>query len=147
MPDIVAGRQSVVVDASVAAKWILQEEGSDAARALQSESLHAPSLLRIEIGNLLRALYGSNRIGEANAIEVLNHMLRAPVTLHEPSDTLMDGALRIALRIGHPLYDCLYLALSIELGVPLVTADGRFLRALSRSPDLDGIAVAPDGAT
>ncbi|HXM70340.1 MAG TPA: hypothetical protein VN970_04350 [Thermoanaerobaculia bacterium] len=42
-----------VVDASVALKWVIDEEGSEAASALAAESLSAPSLILAECANAL----------------------------------------------------------------------------------------------
>jgi predicted nucleic acid-binding protein len=39
----------------------------------------------------------------------------------------------LALDLAHALPDCLYLPLSIRLGVPLVTADLRFARRAGTS--------------
>lgn len=46
---------SLVVDASVALKWVLDEEGRPAARALLlgNEPLHAPDFLILECANIL----------------------------------------------------------------------------------------------
>ena len=45
---------TVIVDASVALKWVLQEEGSEAAELLLlEEPLAAPDLLIVECANVL----------------------------------------------------------------------------------------------
>jgi predicted nucleic acid-binding protein len=43
-------------------------------------------------------------------------------------------ALTIARALGHPIYDCVYLALAEAENKPLVTADARFLARLVDSP-------------
>jgi predicted nucleic acid-binding protein len=40
-------------------------------------------------------------------------------------ETLIDDAMAMALALSHPIYDCVYLALSAQRSVPLVTADAR----------------------
>ena len=35
-------------------------------------------------------------------------------------------AAKLAINLGHPLKDCLYLTLAMELGYPLITADAKF---------------------
>ena len=130
----------LVVDASVAVKWFVPEAGSaEAERLAAEETLHAPSLLRVEVGNAFRTLAARGSLSEPDAAEAMALLLAAPVALHEPSDGLMAAALDLALLLGHPIYDCLYLALALDLGGPLVTADARFHRAASSSPDLRGI--------
>jgi predicted nucleic acid-binding protein len=120
-----------VVDASVAAKWLVEEEGSEAALALQGEDMVAPALLRIEIANLLRTLAGKKVVSAAAALELFRFFQSAPVTIVDHDDELERRALEIALEMGHPVYDCVYLALAERTGRELVTADQRFLRALA----------------
>ena len=131
----------LVVDASVAVKWLVKEEGSDRAEALKAEDLHAPSLIRIEGANVLRTLATTGRLADADAHQALDLLLDAPVRLHELTDPLMRGALVFALRLRHPIYDCLYLALSVDLGAHLVTADRKFHRAAEGLADTQGLVV------
>ena len=42
-----------------------------------------------------------------------------------PLRALQDQALDLALRSGHPVYDCFYVALAMREAVPLLTADRR----------------------
>ena len=44
---------TVVIDASVALKWVLPEDGSAAAMAMRAQSLAAPSHWLIEAANAL----------------------------------------------------------------------------------------------
>lgn len=47
------------------------------------------------------------------------------------------AASALAIQLGHPLKDCLYLALARELGCALATCDVRFRnRALEAYPDI-----------
>lgn len=120
----------IVVDASVAAKWLLDEP--DASQALEllhqnSGRLVAPSLIRIEVAN---ALVRPLRVGvlTATRVQVLcsawDQMLEDGVLALTPSDQLFDHAVQLAVQIRHPVPDCLYLALAVELDASLVTADG-----------------------
>ena len=120
---------ALVVDASVALKWVVEEEGSEAALALKGRDLAAPSLLRVEAANALRTLAARRAITPAAALNLLSLLQEAPVTVVEPDDALERRALEIALELGHPVYDCVYLALAEGMGRQLVTADGRLLRA------------------
>lgn len=124
----------LVVDASVALKWLVEESGSEAALALQGRDLAAPALLRIEAANLLRTLVRRGVAEQAQALDLLALLQRAPVTIIDPDDALEIRALALALDLGHPVYDCIYLALAERMKRTLVTADMRFLKALRSTP-------------
>ena len=134
-----APADGLVVDASVAVKWLVREDGSDEAHALLGTVLHAPTFLRMEVGNVLRTLARRGDLSQDDARAAFDHLLLAPVRLHEPSSALLRGALDLALGLHHPIYDCLYLALAIEIAAPLVTADERFHRAASRRAEIAGL--------
>ena len=122
----------LVVDASVAIKWLVDEPGSDAALALRGRDLAAPALLRIEAGNVLRTLAKRRVLNTEEAVELFRLFQTAPVTIVDHDDALERRALEMALAIGHPVYDCVYLALAERMGRTLVTADARFLAAAAR---------------
>ena len=51
---------------------------------------------------------------------------RREFEVHAPSLTLPFKAATLAIDLGHPLKDCIYLALAMEQACLLVTADARF---------------------
>lgn len=124
----------LVIDASVAVKWLVEEEGTAAAVALLGRDLAAPTLLRIEVANVLRTAVAKGAMARGRAGALLGRLHAAPVAILPHDDALERRALEIALDLGHPVYDCVYLALAERTGRLLVTADARFLRALARSP-------------
>ncbi|KRA68486.1 hypothetical protein ASD89_16765 [Caulobacter sp. Root656] len=128
---------TLVVDASVALKWVLAEPGQDAADALLDEDLIAPSLWLLEAANALwrRSLRGELSAGEAE--ERLSELFNAPVTSIPIEDDLSMAA-ALAQRLGHPVYDCLYLALAVREQTQVVTADRRFWTIAQAAPDLAG---------
>ena len=123
----------LVVDASVALKWLIEEDGSEAALSLRAHDLCAPSLLRIEVDNVFRTLAGRGAVTAQAAADLFALFQTAPVTIVEPDDALERRALDLALALSHPVYDCLYLALAERLARQVVTADRRFLRAVRAS--------------
>ncbi len=126
---------SVVIDASVALKWVLDEPGREAADALLDEELVAPALWLLEAAN---ALWRRVRRGELTAEEArerLIELLNAPVTTTAIEDDLLAAA-DLAATLGHPVYDCLYLARAIREDSHVVTADARFHEAVAQSPRL-----------
>jgi predicted nucleic acid-binding protein len=125
---------TLVVDASVALKWLVEEEGTDAADTLRGQHLVAPALVRVEVANVLRTMTARGSSPSAVAVELFALFQRAPVDIVEADDALERRALDLAIALAHPVYDCLYLALAERMGAPLVTADARFLRALAGTP-------------
>jgi predicted nucleic acid-binding protein len=123
----------VVVDASVAVKWVLREEhGGTARRVLSTSRLLAPRLLWADVGN---ALWKRHRRGEASGAEVrrmLAEVRRLPVTTfaHWP---LLPKALDLAIALDQTVYDCLYLALAEARRGIMVTADRRLHEAVRGS--------------
>ena len=116
------------MDASVIAKWFLPEAGSEAALALRRDApLLVPSLLWAEVGNILWKGCRKQWL-TADAARRALHFLDRPGLLEAvPTESLAPAAFALSLDLDHPLYDCLYLALAEREGVPLVTADRRFL--------------------
>ena len=122
----------IVVDASVALQWVLPETNSEAAIALRSEQLIAPVFWLLEAAN---ALWRRHRRGEFSAIQAGTRLLElseAPVA-SIPIEPHINAALQLAARLGHPVYDCLYLAVAIQHNAHVVTADRRFA-ALADQP-------------
>ena len=138
---------SVVIDASVALKWVLDETGKDEADALLEEELIAPSLWLLEAANALWRRSKRGELSGEEAQERLAELHNAPVTTTAIKDDL-PAAARLASLLAHPVYDCLYLALAIRENTYVVTADARFYTAVDREPTLRGAVrrLEPDQA-
>ena len=122
----------LVVDASVAVKWFVEEEYSaDAGRLLeQGHEIYAPRLLASEVGNALwrKARTGALERGRAGTLAAA--IMEAAVRWTQDEEVCSD-AVRLSLALDRPVYDCVYLALAHRLGAKLVTADVRFANALA----------------
>jgi len=125
------GREGLVVDASVAIKWLVDEAGSDAAASLKRADLAAPALIRIEVANVLRTLSARKSIAAGVAIDLFALFQTAPVVVVEHDDALERRALELAIALGHPVYDCLYLALAERMGVRMVSSDVKFVSTVA----------------
>jgi predicted nucleic acid-binding protein len=123
---------TIVIDASVAVKWIVPEAGSDAAAALRDEELVAPVLWLAEAGNALWRMVRNGEFAADEAHARLLGLLNAPVVA-APIEPHIGSALRLATELGHPIYDCLYLAVAVQFDTDVVTADRRFVEAVTRS--------------
>lgn len=127
----------VVVDASLAVKWLVEEEYSDRATALtrlwdeQGIQPVGPSLLPFEVANALHRRVARGEMDVEAAGGLLQDMMAVGVALTEMSG-LHTRALELAsqLRQG-AVYDAHYLALAESLDCELWTADRRFYRAAS----------------
>ena len=87
----------LVVDASVAVKWLVAEDGSDAARALAAggDDLHAPRLMASEVAN---ALWRKARLGEierSDAGAMMESVREMPVRWNA-DETVAADAIRLA---------------------------------------------------
>ncbi len=132
-----------VVDASVVIKWVVQEEGSDAAvRLIEGPTLSAPDLLIPECANILWKKVRREELTCEEAVLAAELLMRADIEL-VPTRALMSAALRLAVDLGHAAYDCMYLALAMERGDTFVTADGKFARLVARAggSELEGKVV------
>jgi len=126
---------SLVVDASVAAKWFLPEPGAEAALRLLNgrRRLIAPDLIHAEIGNIAWKLCARKVLSAEEATEMIEHLLSMPLEIHE-SGPLLPQALEIAIATDRTVYDSLYLALAVELDATVITADHRWTNALKPTP-------------
>jgi predicted nucleic acid-binding protein len=127
-----------VLDASVAAKWVLPSRdepfAAESIRLLRSFAageinLSVPDLFWPEIGNILWKSVRAGRISGESAYEAIDwlHALKIPTS---PTMLLLGDAVRIAVSFERTVYDSLYLALAIASGRPLVTADERLANAV-----------------
>lgn len=124
----------VVVDASVAIKWFILEPDRDAARRLLEPGyrLIAPELVVAEVSNAMwrRVMAGQGDARQASATAAsLPRFFGFLVSLIP----LAARALQIAAELGHPVYDCFYLALAESENASLVTADRRLIGRLAGS--------------
>lgn len=124
--------RTLVIDASVAAKWFLPEDGAEHARALldPAHTLIAPDLLWVEVAQVAWKLARRGDLDRAEAERMVQDMLSFPVETFEGS-TLLPEAIRLALDLDRTVYDCLYLAMAIAHDGVVVTADARFANALA----------------
>ena len=128
-----------VIDASVAAKWVLPAAGETLVReALELLKRYASGEVRLLVTDLFWAEFG-NVLWKA----VRHGRIRAPsaetalLALRErnfptvSSHALLEDAFAIATTFNRAVYDALYVALAVASKAQLVTADERLANALA----------------
>ena len=124
-----------VIDAGVAVKWFIPEPDSDKARKLLdrydqgSDELIAPDLLIPEAANVFWKRASRGDITAQDADDNLSDLLALNVTL-TPSSLVVQNALTLARTHNRTVYDCLYLALSLDQSCDFITTDERLYNAI-----------------
>ena len=128
-----------VLDASVALKWAIPHTNE----TLSSESLAllrqyvkgdvdflVPDIFWAEVSNVLWKGSRQGRWSRAAAEQIASEMqARSFRTIS--SYSLLNGALKIAFAYDRSVYDCLYVALAVESGLQMITADERLANSLA----------------
>ena len=106
---------TLVIDASIAIKWVVEEDGTDLALALRQKArLMAPDLMVAECANILWKKVQRKELSNDEALIAARLLQSAEIEL------------------DHSAYDCLYLALAVENGCRFVTADERLVNKIRR---------------
>jgi len=125
--------EPIVIDASIAFLWFANELtrfGAD--ELLESEAtLLAPDLMAVEATNAWWKKLRRHEMERADVEQAITN-LHALGIAWTPSAMLLPSAARLAVELGHPVYDCLYLALAVSHAAPIATADKRLRQAAGR---------------
>ena len=131
--------KAFIVDSSVVAKWLPplnNEPLASEARVLLADwtrgkiELSVPDLLLIEVANVL---WKATRAGRCKAVEA-RAALKILISYGLPvaaSATLLETALRIGIEYERTVFDSIYVALAVESGRELITADEKLANALA----------------
>lgn len=120
-----------VVDASVAASWLLPDEGHAGAAAafarLQTDHAVVPNLWWFEVRNLFIANERRGRLDTEKTGKALALLMGLPIQRdNEPEEGVV---LRLARQHRLTVYDAAYLELALREDVPLATLDSDLVRA------------------
>ncbi|MBY5354238.1 type II toxin-antitoxin system VapC family toxin [Rhizobium leguminosarum] len=122
-----------VIDASVAAAWLLVDEESRTAEGalslLETEDALVPDLFWHEIRNILLTAERRKRISNEDVLACLMRLTSLPLCTVSSEDHL--PILRLAGKYQLSAYDAAYLALAVAENVSLATLDARLERAAS----------------
>ena len=140
---------TVVVDASLALRWVLQEDHSPDAVRLRvhwhetAQALIAPPIFRSEVTNAVHQQVRQSQLSHSVAFEAIELLIRS-VSISEPAG-LYSRALALArdLSLGST-YDALYVALAELEGCEVWTADRRLVRSTqARFPQVRWVGEKP----
>ena len=126
-----------VADASVVAKWFLEEAFSEEARILRDDfmegrvHLRVPSLLPFEVMNALR--FNAN-FPVRNLLDAARALDRAGLVTVPLVGDYLERTVLAAGRHDLTIYDASYLALAEVLACPLFSADDELVRLRVREP-------------
>lgn len=115
-----------VLDASVALKWFVQEEGTARAVAFKDDFLSekivlaAPDLMLYEVAGVLKS---KKEFTEDSIQDAVGSLLDMGVEIFTPTEESLRRTVRVSFRTGLSFYDSLYVALAEQLGARLLTAD------------------------
>lgn len=124
----------LVVDASVAVKWFVEEPGTADAMGLLSgpDAVIAPELVVAEVVNVVWKHLMRGDLKRQQIAHVPGALPRMFAELW-PTVWLAREAFEIAAELRHPVYDCFYLALAESENAVMVTADRRLIGRLAGS--------------
>ena len=132
----------LVVDASIAAAWLFDDEENPQADGvlehLKEYGALVPHLWHLEIRNILLVAERRGRISRESASKRLNGLKGLPIRTDEDPD--LQSAFDLARTHGLSFYDALYLELARREGAGLATSD----RALGRAAFAEGVPLSLD---
>ncbi len=129
----------IVVDASLAVKWVIDETDSPAALALLArewENFTGPDLLGIEVASAVSRRANLGDITGSDALLAMSKWVELvqsiAVRLEPTSPQHLLAAVQLAVELRHPLKDCLYIVMAIETEAVLASCDRRLLEKAGR---------------
>ncbi len=121
---------SYIIDASVAIKWVLDEQyKTEASRYMQcNASIYAPDLIKQECANAIIKKIHIGDLTSEQGWELYEQLFQLNTISVIPTDQFMDTAFNYAILLNHSIYDCLYLAAAMQFNSTVVTADSKFYK-------------------
>jgi len=124
-------KQKAVADASIVAKWFLEEDFSDKSRQLRDSfvtgklTISVPNLLFYET---LNALWHSGLFREEELILAARALSKYGFDVWEPKGKTYEQSAMLSLKYDISVYDASYVALALHLKATLYTADSELIQ-------------------
>jgi predicted nucleic acid-binding protein len=120
-----------VIDASVAACWLMPDERHPIADAAHKRIIHDPAVTPVlwwyELCNMMIVNERRGRLDSAKTARALRLLRGLPVTIE--TDVEEDSLMQLARRHRLTVYDAAYLELALRKGHPLATLDAELMIA------------------
>ncbi|MBA4371223.1 MAG: hypothetical protein C0418_06580 [Coriobacteriaceae bacterium] len=137
----------IAVDTSVAHKWFSSDNEADVEEALRLLSAHrngdvrllAPASLPLELMNDFRY----SNLDTTDVLLVGRWLFALGIELTALDEPLLESATTMARGLGVTVYDAVFLALALDRGCPLVTADRRAWSRMHEAGDVRLLGVDP----
>ena len=128
----------IVVDTNVVVYYVLTTPQTQVARQIRDadSDWHVPSFWLSEFRDAMSEYIRSGELTLRGALDAMDFAKRKLADKEHKVDSVR--VMELVANSACSAYDCEYVALALQLGVPLVTADRRILREF---PD---VAVSPD---
>ena len=126
-----------VLDASAAIDWLLQTPAGERIESRifsQSESLHCPHVLDLEVAQVLRRLTRETVISAHRAEEAIHDLLDMKITRY-PHFVFLPAIWQQRHNLSS--YDSAYVVLARELQATLITRDAPLAAAVGRAGDVE----------
>lgn len=124
-----------VLDASVAMAWVVPSQATAYTRSMRlrakREPYHVPTIFAAEVTNVLVNLQRRSILSEAGAAAAADVLGRLAPIVH-PLNLSVAGLRDLANRHKLTAYDAVYLALAMELRLPVACGD-RPLKAVLKA--------------
>lgn len=130
--------KSIIIDASVIAKWLLPDEEDFVANIIKEDfasraiSVSVPVFIFYEVNNLLKSAVLSGRLDAKRAVSLYEAFLDFDFIICS-SKPLLKATLRKAVELNISSYDASYVALAESLQIPFFTADEKLVKKASNS--------------
>ncbi len=135
----------IVVDASALLELLLRTRAGDAVSTrvfAPGETLHAPSVVDVEVLQVLRRHEAAKEMTRLRAQEALDDFRDLPLERY-PHAPLLE---RIwDLRHAISAYDAAYVALAEALDAPLLTCDAKLSRTRGHRARIEAVSLAARG--
>jgi predicted nucleic acid-binding protein len=124
-----------VLDASVSAAWLLNDEFSPYAdrilkRLAGGNDAVVPAIWRYEMANVLWVGVRRERLTSADAKQLTQFLAALPIAVDPASlDAVAVSVANVAAAYDLSVYDAAYLELSLRRGLPLASLDQRLTAA------------------